>query len=105
MLQREYPSLFIGGAWRSAESPAVFDVVSPYSEQRIGWVPAASPADIDAAVTAARRAFDETDRRQRPAAERAELGERLAAAIHDHADLLRESFSAEPAPTEAALVA
>jgi aldehyde dehydrogenase (NAD+) len=81
------------------------EYVSPYSEQRIGSVPAASPADLDAAVRATRRAFDETDWRHRPAAERAELGERLAAALHDHADLLRESFSAEPAPTEAALVA
>jgi len=86
MLQREYASLFIDGAWRSAESPAVFDVVSPYSEERIGSVPAASPADIDAAVAAARRAFDETDWRHRPAADRAELCERLAAAIHEHAD-------------------
>jgi acyl-CoA reductase-like NAD-dependent aldehyde dehydrogenase len=67
MLEREYESLFI--AWRAAESSQVFGGVPPY--YRAGSVPAASPADIDSAVAAARRAFDEADWRHRPATGRA----------------------------------
>jgi acyl-CoA reductase-like NAD-dependent aldehyde dehydrogenase len=39
-------SFYIGGKWLPAQSDAVFDVVSPGSEERIGSVPAASPAGI-----------------------------------------------------------
>ena len=34
------------------------DVVSPYTEEVVGRVPEASPADVDRAVAAARQAFD-----------------------------------------------
>ena len=67
MASRDYSSFYIGGKWLPAQSDAVFDVVSPRSEERIGSVPAASQADIDAAVAAARHAFDETDWPRRPA--------------------------------------
>jgi betaine-aldehyde dehydrogenase len=94
MINREYASLFIDGKWQQAQSSEVFEVVSPSSEERIGFVPAASAQDIDAAVAAARRAFDQSDWAHRPAAERAELCERLAVAIHERsaelADLITE---------------
>ena len=54
----DHQAFFIDGAWRRAQSDDRFDVISPRSEQVIGRVPAASEADIDAAVAAARRAFD-----------------------------------------------
>ncbi len=58
-------------------------------------MPAASPADIDAAVAAARYAFDETDWSRRPHAERGELCARLATAIANRSDELAELFIEE----------
>ncbi|MFW6866821.1 aldehyde dehydrogenase [Nocardioides sp. CPCC 206347] len=52
-------ALFIGGAWTKPATDAVLEVVSPHSEEVVARVPEGSTADIDAAVAAARRAFDE----------------------------------------------
>ncbi len=95
MSPRDYSSFFIDGRWRPAESSDRFDVISPSTQQRIGSVPAASTADIDAAVAAARRAFDETDWPTRPAAERADLVARLAAAISARKDEIAELITEE----------
>jgi aldehyde dehydrogenase (NAD+) len=95
MASREYSSFYIGAKWLPAQSDAVFDVMSPRSEERIGSVPAASPADIDAAVAAARHAFDETDWSRRPPAERGELCARLATAIAGRSGELAELFTEE----------
>jgi len=53
-----FDTLFIGNEYVKPESGDVIDVVSPHTEQVIGQVPDASPADIDKAVAAARDAFD-----------------------------------------------
>src|SRR4051812_9449967 len=85
MLSREYPSLYIDGGWQEPDSTERFDVVSPATGEKIGFVAAANEADIDRAVEAARTAFYETDWPTRPVDERAELMERLAALIAEHA--------------------
>jgi aldehyde dehydrogenase (NAD+) len=54
-----YESLFIGGQWTTPRSAGRIDVRSPSTEEQIGSVPEASPEDVDAAVAAARRAFDD----------------------------------------------
>jgi betaine-aldehyde dehydrogenase len=54
----ERDQLFIGGEWVSATNGAHIDVISPSTEQVIGFVPRASDADVDRAVAAARDAFD-----------------------------------------------
>jgi aldehyde dehydrogenase (NAD+) len=82
MIPREYPNLYIGGEWRKPESSNVFDVISPRSGEKIGFVPRASKADIDAAVEAARKAFYESDWPRRPVRERADLCRALGAAIN-----------------------
>jgi len=51
-------SLFIGGDWTKPASDARFDLISPSTEERLGSVAAASRADVDRAVAAARNAFD-----------------------------------------------
>src|SRR5437870_335432 len=51
--------LYIGGDWVEAESDVVLEVINPATEQAIGAVPQASVADVDRAVSAARRAFAE----------------------------------------------
>jgi len=51
--------LYIGGEWVDAASDDGLEVINPATEEAIGEVPQASVADVDRAVTAARRAFDE----------------------------------------------
>ncbi|MFV1362471.1 aldehyde dehydrogenase family protein [Mycolicibacterium elephantis] len=51
--------LFIDGAWTDGAGEQTLQVLNPATEETIAEVPQASPADVDAAVRAARRAFDE----------------------------------------------
>ena len=51
--------LFIDGEWVDSSGDEALDVVNPATEEMIGTVPQATPADVDRAVAAARRAFDE----------------------------------------------
>ena len=51
--------LFIGGSWLSPSTNDTFEVISPHTEAPIALVAAAGPADVDAAVTSARTAFDD----------------------------------------------
>jgi len=53
--------LYIGGAWVAPAGGGSIDVISAHSEAVIATVAEASPSDMDAAVTAARAAFDEGD--------------------------------------------
>ncbi len=61
--------LFIDGRWVAPSGSGVIDVVDPATEAVIGHVPSGDEADVDAAVAAARRAFDPAitvqERRQR----------------------------------------
>ena len=55
---RSYDKLLIGGRWTAPSSSRVINVISPTTEQTIAHVPDGQAADIDAAVAAARQAFD-----------------------------------------------
>ncbi|UPW08507.1 aldehyde dehydrogenase [Gordonia terrae] len=57
----DYREFYIDGGWQSPAGTEVIDVHSPTTENSIGSVPAASTADIDRAVAAARSAFDAPD--------------------------------------------
>lgn len=50
--------LFIGGAWAASRTDERIEVISPHTEKPIAAIAAAGPDDIDAAVAAARAAFD-----------------------------------------------
>jgi aldehyde dehydrogenase (NAD+) len=52
-------TFFIDGRWAAPTGTDQLQVVSPHSEQVVATVPEGSVGDIDAAVAAARRAFDE----------------------------------------------
>src|SRR6201994_3541593 len=90
MLSREYPNLYIDGRWQEPDSKERFDVISPATGERIGFVAAANPTDIDRAVEAAHKAFYETDWPTRPVEERAEMMERLAALLAEHQPEFRD---------------
>lgn len=51
-------SLFIDGQWATPAGTDAIDVIDPATEAVIGSVPDGTAADVDAAVAAARRAFD-----------------------------------------------
>ena len=49
--------VFVDGRWARAESGELFDVINPATAERLARVTQAGPADVDAAVAAARQAF------------------------------------------------
>jgi aldehyde dehydrogenase (NAD+) len=87
-----YDYLLIGGVHRRPASAQTIEVISPHTEQVIGSVPDSAPADVDAAVQAARTAFDTTDWPLRPVGERIEIlrrfAELYAARLDEMADLI-----------------
>jgi len=68
--------LYIDGVWAPSTSDGQIEVVNPTTELVMGEVPAGSAEDVDRCVVSARGAFREWS--ERPAAERAQLCERLA---------------------------
>jgi acyl-CoA reductase-like NAD-dependent aldehyde dehydrogenase len=95
MSKIDHQAFFIDGAWRAAQSNDRFEIISPRSEQVIGHVPAASKADIDAAVGAARRAFDEGEWPRLTPAARADYLTRMADAVAKRQDELAELITEE----------
>jgi succinate-semialdehyde dehydrogenase/glutarate-semialdehyde dehydrogenase len=76
--------LFIDGRWRQAADAATLPVVDPASEEQIGVIPVATPADLDDALHAAESGF----RAWRSASvnERAACLRRVAEGIRDRVD-------------------
>lgn len=74
----EYDTLFIGGKWTAPSTDQVIEVHCPATGEYVGKVPLAAKADVDAAVAAARAAFDSGPWPSTPPAERAAI---IAAAI------------------------
>jgi aldehyde dehydrogenase (NAD+) len=92
---KSYSKLYVGGRWVEPSSDKRIEVVSPTTEETLAYVPEAQPADVDAAVAAARRAFDEGPwPRMRPA-ERAAALRRIGAAIDERKVEIAETFTAE----------
>jgi betaine-aldehyde dehydrogenase len=90
-----HDKLFIGGDWVAPATTATIDVISPHSEEVIGRVPAAAEADVDRAVAAARKAFDEGPWPRLAAAERADAMDRLFAALQERSAEMASTITAE----------
>jgi acyl-CoA reductase-like NAD-dependent aldehyde dehydrogenase len=86
---------FIGGDWVTPASDAEIAVVSPFTEEIVARVPAASREDMDAAVAAARHAFDHGPWPQTALAERAAVLRRLRDSLVDHRDEIAELLTEE----------
>ena len=78
MYRRQF---FIGGGWADPVGDERLPVISPSSEEVVGEVPLATPADIDRAVAAARRAFDSGPWPSMAPAERADVLSRVAESL------------------------
>ncbi|OIN81329.1 aldehyde dehydrogenase [Mycobacterium malmoense] len=92
---RSYDELFVGGHWRKPASPRQLAVISPHSEEPVGHAQAAGPEDVDAAVAAARRAFDHGPWPRMTPAERMAKLEELAAIYAGHIDEMADLITAE----------
>ena len=77
MLVRQ-DELFIGGNWSKASTDRHIEVISPHTETPVAQVAAAGPDDLNAAVEAARAAFDTGPWPRLEPAERIEAVRRLA---------------------------
>ncbi|RYZ02387.1 MAG: aldehyde dehydrogenase family protein, partial [Comamonadaceae bacterium] len=80
--------LLIGGAWREAASGETLDIVDPSHDRVIARAALGGVSDVDAAVKAAREAFDRGPWGRMPPKERARLLWRLADLIEAHGDEL-----------------
>ncbi|WP_409467853.1 aldehyde dehydrogenase family protein [Streptomyces sp. HC307] len=80
--------LFIGGRWREAAGGARREVVDPSTGRAVGTVAEADATDVDAAVAAAREAFETGPWAATSGRERARILYRVAGLIRDNADEL-----------------
>lgn len=91
-----YDSLFIGGDWVVPSGGARITAISASTEQPIGSVPEAEESDVDAAVAAARGAFDDsTGWAHWAPADRAAAMDRLADALERRAEDVVQRVSAQ----------
>jgi len=80
--------MLIGGQWVNAISGKTFDTFNPATEQTLASVAEADSADVDAAVVAARRAFEAPTWSGISPHERTRLLLKIADAIEQHAEEL-----------------
>lgn len=86
--------LLVDGELRESSSGATFDNINPATEEVLGVVADATAADMDRAIAAARRAFDETNWSTDHAFRRRCL-EQLQAALVEETELIRAELIAE----------
>ncbi|PXX65438.1 aldehyde dehydrogenase (NAD+)/betaine-aldehyde dehydrogenase [Nocardia tenerifensis] len=90
-----YDSLFIGGRWTAPATAERVQVISPATVEPVGSVPAVDRADVDAAVAAARHAFDHGPWPKIPPKERAQVLTRAARLIEERSAELLAALTAE----------
>ncbi|MFD5625483.1 aldehyde dehydrogenase [Streptomyces sp. NPDC127072] len=89
------PAFFVGGTWLAPSTDERHVALEAATEEPIGTAAMAGPADIDAAVAAARAALDSGPWGRSTAAERAEVMRRFADAWDRRADLATTLVSRE----------
>jgi aldehyde dehydrogenase (NAD+) len=96
LTRTRYDRLYIGGAWTDPAGHKSIQVRSASTEEDIGSVPLGTEADIDAAVDAARAAFDDPAGWARWSPERrAEVLERFAAELEARGEETARRVSAQ----------
>jgi betaine-aldehyde dehydrogenase len=87
--------IFVGGKLVDSNAKARIDVISPNTEEVIGRVPDATPADVDGAVAAAREAFDKGPFPRWSPEERADGISRLSEALKKRSQDIANTISSE----------
>ncbi len=95
-MHSDHDRFYIGGEWAAPTSSERLTIINATTEEVLGTAPAGAHADIDAAVAAARRAFDDPGgwRTWTPDA-RAEAMRRLAAALDARREEITRVVSSE----------
>lgn len=88
-------SLFIGGEWVAPKAGGAIEVVSPHTEQVSAVVAEASEADMDAAVAAAREAFEDGPWPRMSVAERGAVLRKMTEILRERQSELEAAFIAE----------
>ncbi len=86
---------WVNGEAREAANAATFETIDPWTQEPHNMVVLSSRSDVDAAVTAARTAFDEGPWARMSYTERGALMHRLADLIEANADELAAADSAD----------
>lgn len=82
-LKKQY-DLFIGGKWVKPSSGKYFDTINPATEEKLATIAEANDKDVDKAVKAARKAYNEVWSKM-PASERGKYIYRIARLIQERA--------------------
>ncbi|MBW8639039.1 aldehyde dehydrogenase family protein [Hoeflea sp. WL0058] len=88
-------TILISNTWRSAENGGVIDVIAPAQGTVLAQIAAGGESDIDLAVAAARKAFEEGEWSRLTAAERGRLLTRAGDLVQKHAEELAELEAAD----------
>jgi len=86
-------SMLIDGRWISSEERQSSPVVNPATGKVIGQVPHATPADLEAAVSSARKGFDVW--RKTSAYERAKVLREASALLRERAESIARILTQE----------
>ena len=84
------PGLLIGNEWVPAKSGRTFDTINPTTGQVLATVAEGDESDVDEAVRAARRAFEDGPWSRMGPGERSALLHRFASLMEEHLDELAE---------------
>lgn len=87
--------VFVGGKWTTPLTLSNIEVTSPHSGEVIATVAAATPAEVDAAVNAARKAVDAGPWSRSEPADRIAAVRRLATVYEQHRHEMAERITAE----------
>jgi len=82
--------LYIDGSWCDATGGATYDVINPATEAVIARAPNAARADMERAIAAARRAFDEGPWSRTTPHDRAKVLRRLIDGLQRRKDEIRD---------------
>lgn len=85
-----YDQIYIDGGWIDAVDGTRQAVHSPSTEEQIGEIPVAGPADVDRAVRAAREAFPAWS--QTPVDERTDVLRRIGSALYERVPQLTDEI-------------
>lgn len=90
---RNYDKLYINGAWVASTGTTSIDVLSASTEQVMGSIPEGTPADVAAAVAAAKAAFPAWS--ATPVDERAKYLQRIQETMAPRLDEIAETVAGE----------
>ena len=88
-------SLFVNGAWVKSQGGADLQVVAPHNEEVLLTYQEATPADIDAAVAAAREAFERGPWSKMTPSERGDILIRMGDELQKRMTLLGETWTGQ----------